>query len=582
MDKTKSFALQLIELLYQQNIKHVFGIPGGAIAPILKALRQFKKVEYVIAAHEGGAAYMADGYARMKNRPGFVFVTSGPGATNALTGIACAQAAGVPVFLISGQSATHMFHRGSIQESTNDGVNIIEIFRHACEVSELAGNPNSLYRIFFKAWRACMATPGRAVHLSIPLDVSSHQFAINSLEQLVKPWDLVSSPIDLGQVKEAFGMISQAIRPLIFLGSGARKTFENNPERLNKFSELLLRLGIPVATSAQAKGIFPESHPCSLGAYAISGSEQAVKFISEKAPDVTLVIGSSLGEWTTQSWDKNFEPTQALIQVDIDQRKIGMAFPTKLSILGDAGAFIDGFLECILKEATQPNWENNRVFLKAFKSKFVGELEIKSEFVAPQQVMYTLNEITTEKTSYFIDCGNCMSWAVHLLKIDPPAQHFMTTTVATMGWANGAVIGAKLAAPERDCICVTGDGSFLMNGQEICTAAKYNVGVVYVVLFDNSLGMVNQGEHITSRKELPMDDGYYDLGGPDLCKFSEGLGARACLVDRADDLKLELSRAILEARIKNKPQVVVVKIDSKIFPPSLSRFESLLKQTEKK
>jgi acetolactate synthase-1/2/3 large subunit len=214
------------------------------------------------------------------------------------------------------------------------------------------------------------------------------------------------------------------------------------------------------------------------------------------------------------------------------------------------------------------------------------ERESDAAPIKPQRLMRELGAVCDARTSLFIDSGNSMSWAIHHLVIDPPAELFVTTSVASMGWAVAAVVGAKLAAPDRACVCVTGDGSFLMHGTEVLTAARHRVGAVWIVLFDNALGMVNQGEAVSeagspasaSRSAPALDDAYYQLGDPDLVAYARSLGAEAELVEEPGQLAAALAHAIRTADESRRPCVVVVRIDPRELPPMLERFASLAAQ----
>jgi len=574
--------LRYLELL---EVPFVFGIPGGFIAPFLKLLRRSKCMSFVIGRQETGCAFMADGFARMTGKPGVVFATAGPGALNALTGVACAQAGQSSVMLVSGQNPIAHFGMGALQESTNDGVNIVEIFRHACAASELVLSEKVLRTRLLQASRLCLGTPRQAVHLSFPLDVSAS--VVGSIELPVERSAYALEPPTADPAKLALALehLVSADNPLVLLGSGAREALRGNAARLAGLTNLLSSLAVPVVTSVQGKGLFPESHPLSLGVHGICGSKQADAFVRERRPDVLLVIGSSLGEWPTKSWESAWVPSRTLIQIDVNPQMIGRVYRVHLPIVGEAGTSLDGLCAQAPRSFERMVPEPRRIlarreWIAAFKRRVspYGHPERRDAGDAPllpQRLMKELNQAIPEQTSIFLDNGNSMAWGIHHLQIDPPTEVYLSTGMSSMGWANGAVIGAKLGAPERTCICLTGDGSFLMTGAEISTAARYRIGAIWLVLYDNSLGMVNHGEMVTGKYEFPLEDPYYQLGSPDVVGFARALGADGHWIEAPGELGALFPAVLERANREGRPQVIAARIDPRELAPILDRFDTL-------
>jgi acetolactate synthase I/II/III large subunit len=575
----RTVAEMLVRIIEYAEIPFVFGIPGGFIAPLLKRLRSSSSVIFVIGRQETGCAFMADGFARMTGKPGVVFVTSGPGALNALTGVACAQMGHSSVMLISGQNPVAHAGLGALQEATSAGVDIVEVFRHATAMSELVGSPKTFRSRVLQAARLCAGLPRRAVHLSFPLDVLGAELDDLEMPRAPGSYALATPVPDPARVRAAFDALVAAKRPLILLGAGCRDALRDQPLRRAALARVVGKLGIPVVTSVQGKGLFPESDPRSFGVHGICGSKQADAYVAAERPDVLMVIGSSLGEWPTKSWDPTWVPAQTLIHVDLDPAVIGRTYPATNGIVGDAAHAIDGLIAH--GDAAPPNPLRGTLLdrAKAATSPFSKpeRRDLAGAPIAPQRLMRELNVAMPPRTSLFIDNGNCIAWAVHHLQIDPPTEILLSTAMASMGWANGAVVGAKLGAPDRTCICLTGDGSFLMNGVEISTAARYRVGAIWIVLYDNSLGMVNHGEHVTGNQAYPLDDPHYDLGNPDVVGFARALGAEACWIERPGELGPALASAIARADTACVPQVIAARIDPRELPPILDRFEAINK-----
>jgi acetolactate synthase-1/2/3 large subunit len=578
-----SVAGAFVRYLETTGVTYVFGIPGGFIAPFLKLLRRSEQLEFIIGRQETGCAFMADGYARVTGKLGVVLVTSGPGALNALNGVACAQMGQSSVMLVSGQHPISYDGLGALQEASNDGVNIVGVFGHACASSELVVSPKVFRTRLLQASRLCLGRPRQAAHLSFPLDVSSSMLERLDLPEARAAYALATPTTDQAVLDQVFDLLVNASNPLLLLGTGCREALRENPDRLQSLCDLARARAIPVVTSAQAKGVFPEGHVMSLGVHGVCGSRQAEGFVRETRPDVVLVIGSSLGEWTTRSWDTAWLPSRALIQIDVDPKMIGRHYPTQASIVGDAGVSIDGLIargraaEPAASETGALDTRRRRV--AAFKERVApfSRPEVRERvdgMLAPQRLMKELNEVIPRRTSIFVDNGNCLAWALHHMQIEPPTEIYLSLAMASMGWANGAVIGAKLGAPDRTCICLTGDGSFLMSGAEISTAARYRVGAIWIILYDNSLGMVNHGEMVTGDYEFAIDDPHYELGNPDVVGFARALGADGYWIERAGQLR-ELFPAVLAGADAGKPQVIAARIDPRELAPILDRFATI-------
>lgn len=571
-----TIAEYVVEQLHGEGVDTIFGIPGGNISPFLGVLRDHPEVRFVIACHEGGAAFMADGYARASGRIGVCLVTAGPGATNALTGVASAHLDGVPLLAITGQVPTDRYGLSAIQESTDEGgVNTVEIFRHATAYTASIVDARSFERLFTRALNVAAAVPRGAVHLSFPANVSRHRLERASLTARSDGRRPAPPAAPLEEVAAAFALLREAERPLLFLGSGAREAMAAHGPEL---AELARRFAIPVATSVRAKGIFPEDDPFSLGVLGMAGSGHAEAYVREGV-DVLMVIGSRLGEWASRSFSRHLRAARAVIQVDANPAVIGQFIPPRLPIVADAASVVAGLLARGRAETPDAR--------EAARAARIGRLQAEVPFLAdaeaarseafplkPQRLMAELNRHLRGGTDVYVDMGNCTGWATHCLRVSPPVRVFTPCGLSSMGWSCGAVIGGKLARPENAAIALVGDGSFLMNGAEVNTAARYGVGAVWLVFQDDYLGMVNHGEHAQSGAH-PLDDSFYSLGSPDLVAFAESLGARAHLVERAGELDALLPEVLRLADEEGRPQVIVARIDFREVPPYGDRFESV-------
>jgi acetolactate synthase-1/2/3 large subunit len=566
----------LLAHLEAEGVEAVFGIPGGNIAPLVQSLRRHPRIRFIIGSHEGGSAFMADGYARATGRLGVCAVTAGPGATNAMTGVASAHLDQVPVLTLSGQVSTERFGLGAIQESTNEGgINTGEMFRHCTASSTAIVDARSFPRLMERALKVAHGVPGGAVHLSVPVNIARQKLAKVSVPTAPGAWKSTLPAAPASEVYTAFELLRQARRPLLYLGSGAREALRVwGPE----LTVLLRRFCVPVATSLRGKGLFSEEEPLSLGVLGIAGSKRAEQYLREGV-DVLMVLGSRLGEWATKSFSPLFEGAHTVIQVDATPSVIGQFLQVNLPIVADVSSVVAGLVE--FGHTAAPGNEapvrERQQYLNALNLAHRPTAEAQPEEgpLKPRQVMAELNPHLRGDTDLYVDMGNCTGWATHCLRIAPPARIFYPCGLSSMGWSLGAVIGGKIGRPENTAIALTGDGSFLMNGTELLTAVRYRVGAVYLVLNDNYLGMVNHGEHAQSSGEYPLDDPYFSLGDPDLVKFSESLGARAYEVTRPGQLAELLPQVLRRADEERRPQVIVCRIDFREVPPYGDRFTAV-------
>ncbi|HEX8825161.1 MAG TPA: thiamine pyrophosphate-binding protein, partial [Archangium sp.] len=566
----------LLAHLEAEQVDAVFGIPGGNIAPLVQALRRHERIRFIIGGHEGGSAFMADGYARATGKLGVCLVTAGPGATNAMTGVASAHLDQVPVLTLSGQVSTERFGLGAIQESTDEGgINTAEMFRHCTASSTSVVDAKSFPRLLERALKVAQAVPHAAVHLSVPVNVARQKLAKVSVPTAPGAWRGTLPAAPAAEVSSSFELLRQARRPLLYLGSGAREALES---RGAEFAAFVRRYCIPVVTSPRGKGLFSEEDPLSLGVLGIAGSKRAEQYLGEGV-DVLMVLGSRLGEWASKSFSSLFEAAHTVIQVDATPSVIGQFLQVNLPIVADVGSVVAGLVE--LGHTSTPGNEavvrERRQYLNAMNLAHRAAVPVLPEDgpLKPQHVMAELNPHLRAHTDLYVDMGNCTAWATHCLRITPPTRVFYPCGLSSMGWSLGAVIGGKIGRPENTAIALTGDGSFLMNGTEVLTAVRYRVGAVYIVLNDNYLGTVNHGEHVQARDEYPLDDPYFSLGDPDLVKFSEALGARAYEVTRPGQLAELLPQVLRRADEERLPQVIVCRIDFREVPPYGDRFTAV-------
>lgn len=590
----------LLHYLKLEKARCLFGVPGGAIARILQTLHE-KEYEdffkYIVCRHETGAAYIAEGYFRATGHPGVVLVTSGPGATNALTGALTAQFGGSAVITITGEPSEENLGRGYLQEGVETGLSISRIFTAATSYSAHITDPNSAKTLIEQAFRGSMSIPRRAVHLSIPDNIAGG--APQGLWATDPPTTTdmyraeprgVPSEEDVAEVGN---LLFDAKRPLIFLGSGCRDALRD-PKTLKALRDLVNKYQIPVMTTMDGKGVYPETDPMSLRTYGFASCRWPHQWLEPDDPDLRcdalVVIGSALGSLSTNKWHPMLVPRGPFIQVDIEQSVIGRAFRVTHGIVADAGKFIRSLVTDL--SAREPNAEEvtlrKQAIIQIKKTQPIVQredykpyfeywsdpyAEDDGEGIEPAALIRVVQEyLPDEGAMIFIDAGNCVGWGAHYLVVDPPNEYHSTLGMGPMGFGVGAVIGAKIGKNEegkRDTVCLAlvGDGAFLMHGNEISTAAAYGVGAIWIVLADNDLRMVTQGMVHYSMHDPKFDfEGHYNLGNPNLVKFAESLGADATEAKSQEQLRKAMESSLRGAR-DDRPQVIIAHVNPKRVPP---------------
>jgi len=569
----------IIHYLQLEGVTHVFGIPGGGLMNMLVTFKNNRnKIEYVITRHETGAAYIADGYHRATGKLGVVVTTSGPGATNALTGVMNAQSDGSALMLLSGEVDEKFFGEGYLQEGTDSVIDINKIYAAATGFSAIVSTGSNAETLMKQALRTSLSIPHRATHLSLPVNVTALPLASPGMSASSSVYRANVTGPDTADVQAAMTALLACKRPVLFLGNGCREALRDNATQkaLKLFVETY---AIPVITTADAKGVFPESHDLSLRIYGIASSMWPSYYLTAKDQpyDGIMVIGSGLSELSTNSWLPMLKPQVAnapFIQVDADQRIIARSFEVTQGVVVEAGGFIRTLAALI--PANAPNAAD-----VAARKKAVAKLKQNSPFydpkgyastkdpIHPAAIMRVLQKKMPADTRYFIDCANCVGWSDHYLAVDPPSTIFNSLDMGPMGFGVCSVIGGKLGCPENTCVSICGDGAFMMFGAEVNTAAQYGVGAIWIVLNDNNLGMVSQGmnQFFPDDKNPEIWKKLYTLGAPDLSMYARGLGADAYDVNSPEDLEGILPKVLKRANLERRPQVIVAHIDPKPVPP---------------
>jgi acetolactate synthase-1/2/3 large subunit len=567
---TLSAAHLLLRYLEQEGVDCLFGIPGGPLMPLYNALFERGKIRPILAKHEAGAAFMADGYARVSGRLGLCATTTGPGATNAVTGIACARRDSVPVLIITAQIALAAFGKGAAQESTPMAIDIVDLYKGVTKASVMALSADKVADMARMLLRTALTGRPGPIHLSFPADMMETQVP----GDVLKPDQYRPTPelFDRRTVREAAGLLLKARRPAILAGYGVHIS-----RAYDELRSLAERLRIPVATTQKGKGVFPEDHILSLGVFGFAGSPQADAVLLDEDTDLLLGVGTGFGELATHAWDPRLVQGRRLLQIDVDPAEIGKNYPVTVGLVGDArqvlrevdfqierdGKWVDGSEDAGVRLA--------RVrAVKTMAGRWADPkgMDSLASPLHPARVVAELRRALPDDGILFTDIGNVMAWALHYFTVREPGTFFINMGFGSMGHAVAASIGGKLAAPRRAVVALVGDAAFAMNGMEVHTAVENRVGVVWVVMNNGGHGMVRLGEKVQFKGRFSSASFEHPL---DVAAMAEAMGAVAYRADKPS----QVERAVRDALALGRPAVVDVRVDPDIQPPMGVRLATL-------
>ncbi|HWA78024.1 MAG TPA: thiamine pyrophosphate-binding protein [Polyangiaceae bacterium] len=560
-----SAAHVILEILEGEGVEYIFGIPGGPLTGFFEALHARKRIRFVLAKHEGGAAFMAAAYARVTGRLAVCCVTTGPGVTNAITGVASAYTDGLPVLILTGQVSTQVFGKGAIQESSAHGLDIVDAMRAFTLESFMLPSVGRVPDLLRSAIRTAMSARRGPVHVSMPADFLSRPVRGGSLN--VDEYRSRSTPVDRAGLEAVAQLLRTARRPLLLAGHGVALAGASN-----ELLSLATELGLPVATTPKGKGTFPEDHPLSVGVLGFGGHQLPERYLEAGGADLLLVVGSSLNEFVTNGWTVPFKSGRKLIQLDIDARVLGRNYRVDLAVVGDARASLAELLALFAARPEPPPYE--REFLAALRTKtprYLAADMIESDAtpIKPQRLIAELRAAMPESALLFVDNGTSIIWATHYFEARRPNTYFIDLGLASMGSAVAGVIGGALGARGRRAVALVGDAAFAMNGMEVHTAVELGLPVTWVVLNNGGHGMVYQGETLmkgatfgTSLFRMPIDS----------AALGAALGARGVRAATPDELRC----ALRDSLSAEGPTVIDAMIDPNEMAPTLvSRAQTL-------
>ena len=544
-------------------------IPGGLLHPFVLAIEEDPEIELIMPKHEEGGAFMADGFARTSGRMAVCAGTSGPGATNMLTGVACAFADGVPMLVITGQAASHALGKGAAQETAREDIDIVEMFRPVTKYSAMVTSADTMPHHLRRALRLAMTGRPGPVHLNVPVEIWEKPVA-EKVWLEPKQYRAQTRSFDRAAVQQAAEVLLNAERPVLLAGSGVG--IGGATEHLRALAELL---PARVATTPRGKGLLREDHPLSLGVLGVAGHREARETIIDNDLDVLFSIGASLGETSTLNWSPALRPKKSFIQLDVDPDRIGRNYPVDIGLLGDCQSILIELIYHLhrrIREGALPKstW-NSAPPLTRGHQRYDRPAERTSDAVplTPQRWRTELETLLPHDAIIFSDIGGHMLFNLHDLCIRAKQKFVINMGFGSMGHGTVAPIGAALANPGRTIVSIVGDGCFTMNGLELITAAEFDIPVVWIV--EN-----NQGHNITWHctqilspgKKLSVARYRKPLS---IAKLAQGMGLHGVAVDNARDFR----KAFASALASERPCVIEVITDAEIPPPFGARAKSL-------
>ena len=523
----------IVQSLKAEGVEYVFGYPGGAVIEIYDALFQLNKFKHILVRHEQAAVHAADAYARVSGKVGVALVTSGPGVTNALTGIATAYSDSIPLVVISGQVGNSLIGTDAFQE-----VDTVGITRPCVKHNFLVTNIAELADTIKKAFQiAASGRPGPVV-VDVPKDVTQAmaKFSYPQEDIFIRSYQPVVQG-HIGQIKKAVQMLASAKRPIVYFGGGV--VLGNASEEMTKFVRMI---GAPCTGTLMGLGAYPSSDRQFLGMLGMHGTYEAN--LAMQNADVVLAIGARFDDRVISVPSKFFEKAKKIIHIDVDPSSIAKRVKVDIPIVGDVKNVLSEMIQLWGKQESAPAADSLDKWWKSieeWRSRNCLWFDNESEIIKPQYVIQKLAEITNNSAIITSDVGQHQMFTAQYYPFERPRQWLNSGGLGTMGVGLPYAIGAKLAAPDQDVFCITGEGSIQMNIQELSTCFQYRAPVNIVTLNNGYLGMVRQWQELYYGNR--ESETYFD-SLPDFVKLAEAYGHIGIRVDKKSDVEGALLEAL--------------------------------------
>ncbi|HDR2754762.1 MULTISPECIES: acetolactate synthase large subunit [Enterobacter] len=539
--KTRFTGAQLIvHLLERQGITTVAGIPGGTVLPLYDALSQSTQIRHVLARHEQGAGFIAQGMARTQGKPAVCMACSGPGATNLVTAIADARLDSIPLICITGQVPSSMIGTDAFQEVDTYGISI-PITKHNYLVRDIAELP----QVISDAFRIAQSGRPGPVWIDIPKDVQTAEIDIDVLPE---PGGRAPAPeFSADSVRDAAAMINAAKRPVLYLGGGAI----NASEEVRQFAE---KANLPTTMTLMALGMLPKAHPLSLGMLGMHGARSTNYILQES--DLLIVLGARFDDRAIGKTEQ-FCPNAKIIHVDIDRAELGKIKQPHVAIQGDVAEV----LAQLIPQTDATGREDWRQLVADLQKEFPGAIPTEGDPLSHYGLINAVAACVDDSAIITTDVGQHQMWTAQAYPLNRPRQWLTSGGLGTMGFGLPAAVGAALANPDRKVICFSGDGSLMMNIQEMATAAENQLDVKIILMNNEALGLVHQ------QQSLFYKQGVFAATYPGMINFMQiaaGFGLHTCDLNAEED-----AHAALQAAISRPgPALIHVRIDpeQKVYP----------------
>ena len=540
----------LLECLSRLGIKEIFGYPGGAVIPIYDELYSFKDIKHYFARHEQGAVHEADGYARSTGKVGVCLATSGPGATNLVTGIMTAHMDSIPLLAITGQVTSTLLGKDAFQESDIVGITV-PITKNNYLVQDIRELPRILKEAYY------IASTGRPgpVLVDIPRDIQLEEIPFDEFKKLYEQeFELEGyNPVyegHKGQIKTAIKMIKDSKKPLIIAGAGILKG-----HAYDELKEFVDKTNIPVAMTLLGLGSFPANHELALGMIGMHGTTYA-NYAANEA-DLVIAAGMRFDDRVTGNPLK-FLPNANIIHIDIDPAEIGKNKLIDVPIVGDVKNVL-AELNRKIPKLSHTKWLDEVAKLKKKYSLTFRKTE--EDILIPQEILFEINKLTKGEVIVATDVGQHQMWSAQFIKFNNPYSILTSGGAGTMGFGLPAAIGAQVANPDKKVLAIVGDGGFQMTFQELMMVKEYNLPVKIFIINNSYLGMVRQWQELFNDRRYSSVDLSYN---PDFIKIGEAYGIKSIQLKTKKDLKKHLKK-ILESNEAVLVECIVEK-EENVYP----------------
>ncbi len=591
-----TYADLIVDYLIQLDIDYLFGIPGGAIEPLYNAIgrhlrrqegetittdsesiipvrkrRDSKGIRPIVTRHEAAAAFMADGYTRETGKLGVCCATTGPGATNLITGVASAYVDRVPMLVITPQTALPDFGKMGLQESSSDAIDIVGMFEHCTRYNSLVSHPAQLEGKLYTALINAHRHPQGPVHLSIPMDILDAPITTHSKSYPVAHLFRQLETVDEGAYTALVQTIIKSKRIVLFIGGGSK----NAVPHINQLADMV---DAEIVTTPSGKCWISAYNPRYRGVFGFAGHQSAMECIMHKDVDLIIAVGTRLGELSTCGWNESLLLNKKLVHLSQIPEDFARSPMAGLHVLGNVGYIFKNICnDPLIKKIASRNSINSNQQLqeeqhylpKKLTFRTVSKCSSDAAPLKPQRVMKELITIFPRETRYVADAGNTWAWVTHYLMDRDINTQRIGFGFGSMGWAIGAAVGTALGNREDLTVCITGDGSYLMSGQEITVAVSEKLPMIFIVLNDQALGMVKHGQRLGGAEQL-----CYQLPPVDFAMMAKAVGANGITIKTPEDFS-QLN--IDTVRASGKPWLLDIHIDPEEVPPIGSRIEVLNK-----